>query len=119
MPTFAELAGAAPLQTVHGASLKPLWEGRGHRDFALNEWELLPTRTGVALSLRTVRTATHKLTVDLRSGAGELYDLRADPHELTNLWDRSVASGVQAELMAMIHSRPDDMRPIQTQVGIA
>lgn len=119
LPTFAELAGAAPLQTVHGASLKPLWEGRGHRDFALNEWELLPTRTGVALSLRTVRTATHKLTVDLRSGAGELYDLRADPHELTNLWDRSDASDVQAELMAMIHSRPDDMRPIQTQVGIA
>ena len=42
------------------------------------------------LSLRTVRTKTHKLTVDLRSGAGELYDLASDPEEVRNLLDSDV-----------------------------
>ncbi|WP_299297173.1 sulfatase-like hydrolase/transferase [uncultured Tateyamaria sp.] len=119
MPTFADLAGAEPLHPAHGASLRPLWEGRGNRDFAYNEWELLPTRTGVALSLRTVRTRTHKLTVDLQSGAGEMYDLVADPNERFNLWDDPAHGDVQAELMAMVHSRPDDAGPIRAQVGIA
>jgi len=119
MPTFAELAGADPLHRAHGASLKPLWAGDGHRDHAYNEWELLPTRTGVALSLRTVRTRTHKLTVDLRSGAGEMYDLVADPHELHNLWDMDAHRAVQADLMARVHARPDDAGPIRAQVGMA
>jgi len=42
-----------------------LIEGDATRDFARNEWGLLPGRVGVALELRTVRTRTHKLTVDL------------------------------------------------------
>ena len=119
LPSFAELTGCAPLQVAHGTSLVPVWEGRATRDHAYNEWELLPTRTGVALSLRTVRTHRHKLTVDLRSGAGELYDLGADPHELDNLWDVPAAAAVQAELMARVMARPDDMRPVQVQVGMA
>ena len=70
-PAFCDYAGAAPLQTHHGASLRPLLEDESAtRDYAMNEWELLPTRTGVALSLRTVRTRTHKLTVALKSGQG-------------------------------------------------
>jgi len=69
--TFCDYAGAAPLQTQHGASLPPLLEDQSAtRDYTMNEWELLPTRTGVALSLRTVRTRTHKLTVALKSGQG-------------------------------------------------
>ena len=89
------------------------------REFAYNEWELLPTRTGVALSLRTVRTRTHKLTVDMQSGAGELYDLENDPHELVNLFEAANAAPIRAELEAMIASRPDDALPLQTQVGMA
>lgn len=119
LPTFADLAETAPMIPAHGASLRPVWEGSASREFAMNEWELLPTRTGVALSLRTVRTKDHKLTVDLTSGAGELYDLGVDPHELTNLWDDPGAKKAQADLMAMAMSRPDDMRPNQPQVGMA
>ncbi|MEM7632510.1 MAG: sulfatase-like hydrolase/transferase [Pseudomonadota bacterium] len=119
LPTFAELAETAPLHSIHGASLCPLWQGRGRRDHAYNEWELLPTRAGVGLSLRTVRTRTHKLTVDMTSGAGELYDLGDDPHELKNLWDDPNAVTAQEALMAKALARPDDMRPIQTQVGMA
>jgi len=119
-PTFFDYAKADALQTQHGTSLKPLIETvDATRDFARNEWELLPTRAGVALSLRTVRTKTHKLTLDLNSGAGELYDLAADPGELKNVFDDPEYASVQKELIDIVHSRPDDMRPIQKQVGMA
>ena len=57
--------------------------------------------------------------MDLQSGAGELYDLANDPHELVNLFDAANAAPIRAELEAMIQSRPDDALPLQTQVGMA
>ncbi len=118
-PTFCDYAECAPLQTQHGQSLRPLIEGEGQRDFAYNEWELLPTRAGVSLSLRTVRSKTHKMTVDAISGAGELYDLAADPGEMVNLFDDPSAANIRAELERYMASRPDDIRPYQVQVGMA
>ena len=119
-PTILDYSEVEPLLgTRHGDSLRPLIEGDTARDYALNEWELLPGRTGVALSLRTVRTRTHKLTVDRRSGAGELYDLESDPEEATNLFDAPEAAGVRRELESLLARRPDDAGPIRTPVGIA
>jgi len=71
------------------------------------------------LELRTVRTRTHKLTVDLISGAGELYDLEADPDEMTNLFDMPQTLEIQATLQGYVASRPQDMLPDQTPVGTA
>jgi arylsulfatase A-like enzyme len=119
-PTFLDYAGAAALQTQHGETLKPLFETKdATRKFAANEWELLPTRAGVALSLRTVRTKDIRLTVDLISGAGEMYDLAHDPDEMENVFDTPSYSKKRHELEGYIAQRPDDMLPIQTQVGIA
>ncbi|MEM9011109.1 MAG: sulfatase-like hydrolase/transferase [Pseudomonadota bacterium] len=118
-PTFLDYADVAPGLRQHGASLRPLLAGDAGRSHALNEWELLPARTGVALSLRTVRTATHKLTVELQSGAGELYDLAADPYETRNLFGLAEAAGVERELRAMLAARPDDAGPPRTPVGTA
>ena len=119
-PTLLDYARVDPLlETQHAASLRSVIEDEASRDYALNEWELLPGRTGVALSLRTVRTKTHKLTVDRKSGAGELYDLANDPDEVRNLYDAREAAGVRRELEAMLSERPDDMGPIRTPVGIA
>ncbi len=118
-PTLFELGHAAPLQTQHGSSLWPLIAGTGSRDFALNEWELLAQRAGVALSLRTVRTERHKMTVDLQSGAGELYDLTDDPDELTNRFDDPVYAQLRSRLDAYLQSRPDDMLPNRQPVGMA
>ncbi len=79
------------------------------RDHAFNEWRLGPSRCGVALDLRTVRTQTAKLTLEMTSGAGEMYDLHNDPHECINLFDDVNSRGLREELMQRIMSRPDDI----------
>lgn len=119
LPTFADYAGASPLVDPHGRSLKLLIEGDASRDYAYNEWDLLPNRVGVALALKTVRTQTHKLTIDSESGAGELYDLVEDPHEMENRFDDPGYQAVRKELEAMIAERPDDKLPLNTAVGAA
>lgn len=115
----ADYAGADSLLPQHGDSLRPVLEKRAGREFAFNEWELLPTRTGVSLSLQTVRTRTAKLTIDRISGAGELYDLAQDPHELINRFDDPDYAGPRSDMERMIASRPDDRLGPQTQVGMA
>ena len=95
-------------------------EGDATRDFAQSEWDLRASRCGVDLRLRTVRTRRHKLTLELNSGAGELYDLDEDPQEMHNRFDDAACAGVRRELSAMIASRPDDARPEPLpQVGMA
>ena len=73
------------------------------RDFALSEWELHSNRAGVGLSLRTARTETAKLTVELQSGAGELYDLRDDPREMVNRFDDPSYKALKDELDAYMN----------------
>ena len=70
----------------HGSSLRKLIQtDEDSREYAMNEWELLPTRAGVALSLRRVCIKTHELVYDYHSQTGEMYDLENDPHELNNI----------------------------------
>jgi arylsulfatase A-like enzyme len=116
--TFADFA-RVPFSAPHSKSLKNLIEGEGRRDFAYSEWDLRPSRSGVELDLRTVRTRDHKLTLDLRSGAGELYDLHDDPHEMKNRFNDAAFSSVQKNLVDMIRSRPADTIPRLPQVGMA
>ncbi len=113
--TFHDYAGVPPSRDLHSRSLRPLLESEGTRDFAYNEWDLHPARCGVALKLRTVRTRTHKLTLEMDSGAGELYDLAADPTELDDRVGDPGRAGVQRELTDMIRSRPDDVHITQTE----
>ena len=118
--TFFDYCGVAPSGEIHSQSLRPLIEGDATRDYAYNEWDLHPSRCGVALNLRTVRTKRHKMTLDLNSGAGEMYDLENDPNEMDNVFDDAGYSSVRKELEAMIHARPDDiMTPAPTPVGMA
>jgi arylsulfatase A-like enzyme len=113
--TFADYAGIS-FRPKHSRSLRGLIEGTQTRDFAYSEWDLRASRSGVELDLRTVRTRAHKLTVDLRSGAGEMYDLANDPYEMRNIFE---TSNRKNELMEMIRSRPADAIPRLPQVGMA
>lgn len=114
---YANITGNSPM---HSRTLRPLIEGDVGRDFAYNEWDLHPSRCGVALRLRTVRTRTHKLTLEVTSNAGELYDLVNDPSEMDNLFADDGKRAVRAELIDMIRSRSNDvMEPLPEPVGMA
>ena len=118
--TFCDYAGTSLAGKVHSRSLKSLIEtDTAHRDFALSEWDLRASRCGVDLALRTVRTKAHKLTLEKNSGAGELYDLVEDPHEMDNRFGDPAYAKLQRELSDMIASRPDDACAPLPQVGMA
>jgi len=118
--TLLDYGDAAPLGNIHSRSLRPLIEGDGHRDFALSEWDLRPSRTGTRLELRAVRTEAHKLTVDMITKAGELYDLTADPYEMDNLFDDPAALEIREKLLTFLDQRPSDALEEQyEQVGMA
>ena len=46
-----------------------------------------------------MRSQTHKLVYYIGQEAGELYDLEADPHELTNLWDQPAYATTKQQLL--------------------
>jgi arylsulfatase A-like enzyme len=119
--TFYDHAGIRPPLDLQGRSLKPMLGGGAEtRDVAYSEWHVHPSRCGVALKLRTVRTKTHKCTVELDSGAGELYDLKNDPQEMNNLFDDPGYARLRRELRDMIRERPGPVRAdLPEPIGMA
>ncbi|MEM7480143.1 MAG: sulfatase [Acidobacteriota bacterium] len=79
LPTLTELLGLPTPPHVQGQSLVPLieegpWQGLP----ALSQDKLVRSRFGL-------RTRSHKLIYEFKTGAAELYDLRTDPGERNNL----------------------------------
>ncbi len=130
--TFLEIANVSPEHEMQSRSLLPALRADGNgsnrllprrpgeaernppptftRDCAWSEWHVHPSRCGVALKLRTVRTKTHKCTFELESGAGELYDLVNDPQEMRNVFDDPAYARVRKELEDMMRARPGKVR---------
>lgn len=108
-PSIMDLTNIEPQLQQHGESLRPLLGGQEKRDFAMSEWELLHSRVKAKLSLRSVRTRTYKLTKDMNSGHGELYDLLADPYEMCNLFDNPAAKDIRMRLESYLMLRTQDV----------
>lgn len=90
-PTICEAAGIDVPAAVEGHSLLPLYRG-----------EDCPVR-GQVYGLyddlqRCVRTERYKYILHLKSGAVELFDLRADPYELKNLAGQRELAPVEEDL---------------------
>lgn len=119
--TFCDRAGAAAPVAMQGRSLSRLLAGEQEmREVAWSEWHVHASRCGVALKLRTVRTRTHKCTIELDSGAGELYDLVNDPHEMRNLYDDPGYAALRKEMADLIRARPGTVREDLTEpIGMA
>jgi arylsulfatase A-like enzyme len=91
-PTVLELAGGVPGPHVQGRSLVPLLAGRRPPDwrtsFLIEYWSENAMPWLVGMTYKAVRTERAKLIHWVnRDGVDELYDLAADPYELTNLID--------------------------------
>jgi arylsulfatase A-like enzyme len=107
-PTITGLAGVASPAGVEGSSLQPVWEGRVER-----------TRDSLFLAYmatqRAVRDERWKLIAYPKLGHLQLFDLRADPHEITNLIERPEYAGEVARLQALMRtwqSRLGDTAPV-------
>lgn len=94
MPTLLDFAGLPIPKGVQGVSLKPLVEGKASDDDRPGFCERGLDSRGVS---RMIRTKEWKYTV-FGSERRELFDLRKDPHEITNLADDPARKGTLAEL---------------------
>lgn len=89
-PTLLELAGLPPLDGASGRCLAPLLRGA-----PVELHEVAFSEHGPRVM---VRSRDWKLVVYLGQEYGELYDLRADPEELYNLYDAPLARDTRRTL---------------------
>ena len=72
------------------------------------------------MDLRTVHTGKAKLTLELRSGDGELYDMLKDPNEMRNLWNEPSALELQNQMLSRLWSRPGiELNDFDDPIGVA
>lgn len=114
--TLIEMCGL-DAEADNGTSWLGLIDGSASREFALAEFEVDATRSAVDLDLRTVRSDRYRMSVDLNTDTGELYDMQDDPDEMVNLFDDPGAAAIRRLHMDMIHSRPADQIPRCPRVG--
>jgi arylsulfatase A-like enzyme len=103
-PTFLEAAGAAVPDSMQGRSLLPLLRGETPADWRTAIYYRYyhdPGHHDTRAHLG-VRTATHKLIHFWKKDQWELFDLRADPAELRNLYGQPGQEAVTAELKATL-----------------
>ena len=95
-PTFLEVAGLPKRIDMQGQSMLDSWSGKSlGRDHAIIENH----HNGASVHLRTLVTERYKLTVYRGRAWGELFDLRADPGETTNLFDDPSARDVREMML--------------------
>ncbi len=84
-PTFLDLAGMEVPGTMTGTVQTKVWEGKekAARDFVIVENHQQP----LSLYQKQLITDRYKITIYMNSTDGELFDLKNDPHEFTNLWN--------------------------------
>ncbi len=93
-PTILDYAGAAPLASAHGHSLRGVIAGSDKGYEAVFSERGLPTKAGYS---RMIRTRDWKLCV-LPRGERELYDLKQDPDEVRNVVEVPANAQVLREL---------------------
>jgi arylsulfatase A-like enzyme len=105
-PTFLGAAGVDVPAAVQGESLERLIRGGdgAWRDWALCQYRDSGHPDDPAVHVTMLRHDRWKLVVhhgppaSRRARTGELYDLEADPDELTNLWEDDAARRTRADL---------------------
>jgi len=123
-PTILARAGCTPYNGIQGLSLLPaINDGVSlGRDDLLVEEEGQRTMFGFPgrTRMRTLCTATHRLSIYDGQDWGEIYDLATDPHESHNLWDQPDYAGLRQDLLhrlALAMMRYGDTSPHPTALA--
>ncbi len=95
--TFLSIAGLPVPRTMTGIDESSVWRGETEslRDHVTVENQHQPT----TMNIRSYINNRYKLTVYFNRDYGELYDLRNDPGEYTNLWDLPEYQTLKKELL--------------------
>ena len=105
-PTILDLAGVEGYHGIQGHSLLPALgaDGQPVRGVALVEEDqpIDMLGTGSPLRMRTIVTATHRLTVYADADCGELYDFVDDPLEIHNLYAEPRCAGLREDLRGVL-----------------
>lgn len=101
--TVLEIAGIEAPDELDGRSIVDLTRGEEVEDW---REDIVCEFHGhhFPLQQRVLRTRDHKLVVSPES-INELYDLRTDPSEMTNVHDAPIYDGVRRELATRLHTR--------------
>ncbi|TDE90758.1 DUF4976 domain-containing protein [Occultella glacieicola] len=122
-PTFVQAAGLPIPPTSQGAGLERLIRGGDPdwRDWAMCQYRDSGHPYDPPVHVTMLRHDRWKLVVHhgppatARASSGELYDLEADPDELTNLWDdptsRATRSALQGKLIDVLVATEDRSNP--------
>lgn len=102
-PAILELAGAEVPKTLEAQSLLPALTDASApgRDYVFAEQAKDGILTGCEF-MTMVRGSEWKLVHFLDEPHGQLFDLKSDPDELTNLWDSPDHSATKQELLAVL-----------------
>jgi uncharacterized sulfatase len=95
--TFLKAAGLPVPGAMQGVDQLPVWRGEqpAARDHLLVEFRHQPS----SLHMKTLVEDRYKITLHYRRPYGELYDLKEDPGELHNLWDRPECATLKSDLL--------------------
>jgi arylsulfatase A len=112
MPTAAEVAGARPPAGIDGISVLPALLGRPQKRHEYLYWEL-PRREGwnyrKEIPMQALRMGDWKVVRPKPDGPLELYNLKDDPAETTDVAARNPK--VMAKLQALLKSARTEPRP--------
>jgi arylsulfatase A-like enzyme len=101
-PTILARAGIAGFNGIQGRNLLPLMQGETDTVYDSMLIEEEGQRFGLGLPsrarLRSLVTENHRLSLYDGVAWGELYDRKADPDEMVNLWDEPGSATLRAAL---------------------
>ncbi|MGI9442759.1 MAG: sulfatase family protein [Rubripirellula sp.] len=102
-PTILEWAGITPPDDWEAQSLNPALDPKTTDDFAGRDYVFCEQVKDAVLTgcefMTMVRSKTHKLVHFLDEPHGQLFDLIADPNEVTNLWDDPASEHIKNEML--------------------
>lgn len=97
VPTILEVAGLEIPREMTGISQLKVWTGEKEkvRDSVICENHHEPT----TINQRTFIDERYKITVYMDKEYGEIYDLKEDPKEIINLWDKEEYAEIKTKLL--------------------